>query len=309
VQAPFIAPALPADMLDSAGTLSQDVKCRRCGYNLRGLHHAGRCPECGTPVGLSCHGDLLRFADPLWLDKLARGALLIVWGVLISIVVRVGGGTILALTGAPMLTPMLGVLASIVGLYGAWLLTEPDPSGIGEDRYVSDRRIVRFALATGIGAQVLQLVMPMTHTMPMTYFPLMMVVSVLVVLAGLIGIVGEFAKLTYFHKLALRIPDIVLSRRARKLRWAMAITLGSIVVLGGLAAALGLSGGTTGLRLLGPGVAGLACLAGVGGIAYLIVALLVLILTYRLSKEFRRQAQIARMTWAAAESERGSASG
>ena len=27
-----------------------DIKCLVCGYNLRGLGRAGRCPECGTPI-------------------------------------------------------------------------------------------------------------------------------------------------------------------------------------------------------------------------------------------------------------------
>ncbi len=32
---------------------SQTLSCRKCGYDLRGLAAAGRCPECGLPVGES----------------------------------------------------------------------------------------------------------------------------------------------------------------------------------------------------------------------------------------------------------------
>ena len=71
--------------LDQAGTVISDLACRRCGYNLRGLNNQGRCPECGAAIGLSCHGDLLRFADPKWVETLGRGASLILWGVLASV--------------------------------------------------------------------------------------------------------------------------------------------------------------------------------------------------------------------------------
>ncbi len=68
-------------LLDESGTVIVDTSCRRCSYNLRGLSEEGRCPECGTPVGLSTQGDLLRFADPDWLESLARGLNFILWGV------------------------------------------------------------------------------------------------------------------------------------------------------------------------------------------------------------------------------------
>jgi hypothetical protein len=66
--------------LDAAGVVVSDIPCRKCGYNLRGLHIDGRCRECGRAVGLSVQGDLLRFSDPGWLRKLQRGARLIIWG-------------------------------------------------------------------------------------------------------------------------------------------------------------------------------------------------------------------------------------
>ena len=50
--------------LDASGRLDEDIACRKCGYNLRGLNKDGACPECGTAVGRSTQGDLLRFCDP-----------------------------------------------------------------------------------------------------------------------------------------------------------------------------------------------------------------------------------------------------
>ncbi len=61
--------------------IDADVVCRCCSYNLRGLYPEGRCPECGTPVGISLQGDLLRFAEPAWVEILARGIRFILWGI------------------------------------------------------------------------------------------------------------------------------------------------------------------------------------------------------------------------------------
>ena len=51
----------------------EDLPCIHCGYNLRGLATDGRCPECGTSIARSIHGDLLSWADPLWLKRIDRG--------------------------------------------------------------------------------------------------------------------------------------------------------------------------------------------------------------------------------------------
>src|ERR1051325_11587020 len=65
--------------------LNADVGCRKCSYNLRGLHIDGRCPECGAAIELSVHGDLLRFSDPAWLDLIGAGLNWIMAGVAIGI--------------------------------------------------------------------------------------------------------------------------------------------------------------------------------------------------------------------------------
>src|SRR5258706_15757786 len=71
----FYPPAPGAGTAAGLGTsgIAQDTPCRKCGYNLRGLSGDGRCPECGTSVGFSLQGDLLRFCDPSWVDTLRRG--------------------------------------------------------------------------------------------------------------------------------------------------------------------------------------------------------------------------------------------
>ncbi len=61
-------------LVGAAGTtLTVDIPCVACNYNLRGLFPGGRCPECGRAMADSLRPDRLIFADPLWLARLARG--------------------------------------------------------------------------------------------------------------------------------------------------------------------------------------------------------------------------------------------
>src|SRR5688572_1575750 len=123
-----------------ARLVNSDLPCHKCGYNLRGLALDGRCPECGTPVGTSARGELLRYADPAWVAKLVRGLRLILWGVLAAIVAAAGGTCVF---GETLLAEIVGFAGGLVNVYGAWLLTEPNPGSFGEDHTVTARKIVR----------------------------------------------------------------------------------------------------------------------------------------------------------------------
>ncbi|MBU0640864.1 MAG: hypothetical protein KKB50_18515 [Planctomycetes bacterium] len=291
------APNAASDQLfDEAETIICDLACRRCGYNLRGLHRDGRCPECGTNVGLSTHGDLLRFADPDWVENLARGLNLILWGILANIVFGTMGGIAHRFI-APAVGVMLGFVGSLVAFYGAWLLTQPDPSGIDEDRYVTARKFIRFALLIGLLYSIGAVIVAGLNLPTL----LRIILFALAGLAGLVGLAGEFAKLLYLQRLALRVPDQRAADRARFLRWAWTICYGAIIVVGGLfgfMTAVAPTGGPSGG--LAAGIAVLGCFMAVLGIAALVFLLLYVRLMYNLRQVFRQQAQEARSTWAAA---------
>ena len=85
---PAAAPVGPP-AVDAGGVVIADVPCRKCSYIVRSLSVTSRCPECGAPVGVAVHGDLLRYGDPQWVHNLWKGASLAFWGTIVSVVVGV----------------------------------------------------------------------------------------------------------------------------------------------------------------------------------------------------------------------------
>ncbi len=66
-------------MIQTTQSITEDLKCIGCGYNLRGLTPEKVCPECATPIRQSLVRNLLRFADPSWLSKIRLGTALILF--------------------------------------------------------------------------------------------------------------------------------------------------------------------------------------------------------------------------------------
>lgn len=318
-------PSIPnVQIVDLAGTIITDVACRRCGYNLRGLRQDGRCPECGTPIGLSVQGDLLRFADPDWVEKMARGIRLMLWGILIAFVVGIIGGIITATGKFPTLSKeLIQIVGGLVGVYGAWLLTAPDPSRVGEDRYLTARRVVRFGLIVGLFGGVAA---GLIKQVPQIDIFLRSLTVGGAIILGLIGVAGEFAKYLYIQKIAERIPNPTLAGRARFLRWALSIGLAAMVIVGAALAAgfwkagvftptgaaapnpsLNSAVGTTGSAPAAVAISrppggllaatiGVGCISAVGALVF---GIMILVLYFQLDGELRRQAELARLTWAA----------
>ena len=61
-------------------TVTADVACIKCEYNLRTLKLDGVCPECGRSVRDSLRPEALWLADPSWLGRLRAGFALMAWG-------------------------------------------------------------------------------------------------------------------------------------------------------------------------------------------------------------------------------------
>jgi hypothetical protein len=278
------------------GVVVADLPCRKCSYNVRSLTVTARCPECGAPVGVAVHGDLLRYSDPTWLQNLSTGAGLAFWGILLNAVGGFVAGIVAQVAGA-WTGPLMGIAAGLLYLYGAWQLTQPDPSGLGENRYGRARQIIRVALVVGVLSQFLQFVVATTAP-PRELF---IAIGVVATGAGLVGVVGHFAMLRYLDRLAQRIPDPALAKSARTLFWAYGSTMAAAIVLGGaVAIALALNGGARfqGAPGAAAGLLGTAAFVGCGlGIALLVFGIMFLVLLRRLQGAFSLQAHYARQVW------------
>ena len=273
----------------TSGEVSKDTPCRKCAYNLRGLAVGGRCPECGTPDGVSVNGDLLRYSDPQYLETLWRGVHFILWGLLAVVVLSFMAAFVGQITKAsPVFVQVFIFAASIPSIIGGWLLTTPDPAGIGEDQYGTARKIIRISLIVGATNSLISIVEASGSLSPSAA----LAARAVALLVSLVGLVGQFAQLAYLRKLAQRIPDQSLSDRARFLMWAIGISYGVLLVLGFLAVLLA--------RAPGPAVTGLGCAAGVLGICLIVFGVMYLFMLGRFATGFREQAELARQTWAIA---------
>jgi len=250
------------------------------------LSESTRCPECGVPVGLSLLGDLLRFAEPDWVHRVARGLTIILWMIPIQLVV---GVIVVVLTpGSLTAGALVPLAAGIISFYGAWLMTEPDPSRVGEDVNITARKVIRVSLIIGLASQPLSIGLEQGGASGSISVVLGLISSAVI----LVGLVGEFAKFIYYERLARRIPDDKLASRARFLRWAWTLALLLPTALGGVIMLLA-GRGLTGAAL------GIACLSPLVGVALLVFGVMTLLLLLRLRKALVEQAKLARATWAA----------
>jgi len=236
---PFAQPA-PAEVLQ------EDRACARCGYNLRGLRSDGMCPECGAPIQHSLQGNMLKFADGGWLEKVKLGIALKLWNVLFGLI---AGAVTLVTTklfpnAAPFIVVVISILGTILGITAAWLLTAPEPNiAVAEDP-MSLRRVVRVcAVIGGLGGFVQQAVSPGTMpTTPMTasstvppatFAIVTVIVGGVMVIAGVVALFGEFV---YLRRFARRVPDKKLEDSTTVVMWGVCASAVAVAIAGVIAA-------------------------------------------------------------------------
>jgi hypothetical protein len=260
-----------------------DTPCRKCQYNLRSLRLVSRCPECGTPVGLSIKGDFLCYSEPDWLESLRIGVDCMLGAVVVAIVaefISEPGGR------------LAGLASTILFWLGAWFLTMPDPSGLGEDRYGTSRKVIRITLLFSMVSQAADMAektVGVSSDMQI-YFQIITVLSAISVL------VGQVAMLDYLRKLAERLPSHYLAARARFLMYGIAISYSTLEIAGPVLkwVAPGGRGGPRG------GGGGFECVVALAGVAYILFFIMYLLMLRRLGKIFKSAEVFARITWSMA---------
>src|SRR2546423_1924348 len=292
---PLPFPNLP---IDENGIVKEEVLCRKCAYNLRGLHQNGKCPECGTPVGLSIRGNLLCYSDPEWVDKLARGVDLILWGLLAMVVATAAATGLFFALGqrGQILGQIVAVGASAIGFVGAWLLTAPDPGSEEQAQIVTARKFVRFALVFAMIENLLSIAKSDQHPHPLVSA----IFGIGLVIAAIIGVIGEMARLYYLEKIALRIPDQALAKRAHTVRWGYGISLACSMVFGAIISFVTMTMKQTPQAGWMPVIIVGGCITGLGGLAALGFMIVYIIMLFQFRKELKAQSQYARETWASA---------
>jgi len=271
-----------------------DSACRKCGYNLRGLQTDGLCPECGMAVALSVRGDLLRFSDPNWLLKLARGMLIRLVGVYGTLAlwllwVAVATSQRRSLRG---FTLYGSFLTGALNLIGTWLITVPDPSGVGEDKYGTLRKIVRVTLAIELGDSVLWR-MPQLAILSR---PLYRLAAVTLDVCGMAQIVAVWAQLRYLGALAERLPDEKIISTAKILRTWLTVSFGLVYLLINGIQLFRVFAKTS---LTRPAALSVGCSILLVGPVLLIMEILFLIMLHKFRRQILRQATTADAIWAA----------
>lgn len=280
-------------LFDEQGDLIVNVACRRCAYNLRGLRQDGRCPECGTPVGRSTSGDLLQYSDPSWVGKLARGGNLILWGTGLVIIGELAEVVLRVAAGSTVSVVVLCFPGELVAFCGTWLLTERDPSHIGEDVYGTVRKLVRVTLLISLASSGLAIISDAV-ALPEA---LAVALGLILVASGPFAVVGEFCRLYYLAKIARRIPNDSLERRANFLKWAMSISLLVLILSSALEVAAVLASAGTGAVTSGV-VRSITYVSGLAGLVMFVFLLVYLRMLYRFRQAFREKVEIARNIWA-----------
>ena len=164
----------PNVAVDASGRVIAELICLRCGYALRGLDVASKCPECGVDVAESLKSDQLIHADAVWLDRVASG---LRWAWILALVGWLGtlAGIVLGSTGivsrgsTGLLTAFIGrpIIAAKLVVWWRWTMPERTAEGqtgmgfSGKREGLSARKATRLFAMVSLGVVFAQTIGPL----------------------------------------------------------------------------------------------------------------------------------------------------
>ncbi|MCH8270947.1 MAG: hypothetical protein IH985_07020 [Planctomycetes bacterium] len=220
-----------------------EFTCIKCEYSLAGLAIDGSCPECGTSIQHSIHGNRLDYADPAFIARLARGATLLKFSIncVVALIIVALAGLILSMILTLVFdrdlvelswgvlgvaAVVLGLLSVITWLMGSLHLLTPDPNGSETLRVAIARARAR---AYGKFACVSILVLVGAQFVFESFGGDASIFSAVVFLPALAFFVHFQGLCTFTSWLARRIPDKILLKNIQRARiMAVAVALWSL---------------------------------------------------------------------------------
>lgn len=239
-------PPLPFEGINSRGVVVEDLRCRGCGYEVRGLSMADSCPECGWSVARSASGALLINSPRHHLATLRLGTTLVVAATFGSFAAATLGAIVAVALAASTtwanqeVLELLGQGFTVVGagiaLYGWWIFSTPDPAVESREQPTAARRVLRTLTVLSLAMSVITLllkslsvggVLPMGPALVFsragTTFTLgsrtEAILGLISLTSFLVGVAQTSAAMAYLATVALRIPARELSRSARRMVW------------------------------------------------------------------------------------------
>jgi hypothetical protein len=220
----------------SREVVKEDRRCRKCGYNLRGLKMGDRCPECGTAVSeVARKKD--RYADnmtesPMWyLVVVACGSVAMGLALFGSIALMIAERSASAGWNplSPLMVAVAGGLIAVVWVAGVWLATMKRTHGEHTIRdVILDSRTLRWVTR---GVQLfLPLAIGLRYAATATCADWIGVLAGVTTLGWLYGIAPLCV---YLGSLADWAGDTNAGDRLRASAWALAV-MGTLALVMGL---------------------------------------------------------------------------